>query len=246
MRIKNTKEKISYTNTHEFFNNRAKKYNEDNPYSVTMYQDDNPELVRARNQKETERIIPKLKLDVNSKILDIACGIGRYSDAVDVEIEEYCGIDFCEDFINFAKERTKEQGNRFFYVSMSSEVEKCLKDNSKGKYNRILLIGSLMYLNDDDMESTFKQIESVAEEKAIVCIREPIGLTDRLTLKEQFSDELKDKYNAIYRTRDELVEYLNNTLIVKGFSLIEEGPLFEDANLNNRKETAQYYFILER
>ena len=50
-----------------------------------------------------------------------------------------------------------------------------------------------MYLNDDDMESTFKQIESVAEEKAIVCIREPIGLTDRLTLKEQFSDELKDK-----------------------------------------------------
>lgn len=246
MRIKRLKEDISYTDTQLFFEKRVSKFRNENPYSVTMYQDNNPELVKARNEKETSKLIPKLELDENSKVLDVACGIGRWSDAIKTEIEEYCGLDFCEGLIRLAKERNRNNKNRHFYTSRNEHVAETLEYYSEGKFNRILLVGALMYLNDEDAIQTMKAIESVCKHNTIICIREPIGIEERLTLKEQFSEELEDNYNAIYRTRDELFEMFNNTLIEKGFLLSEEGFLFEDQKLNNRKETCQYYVIFKR
>lgn len=109
-----------------------------------------------------------------------------------------------------------------------------------------MIVGILMYLNDVDMENSLRQIEKVCEKKSIICIREPIAIEERLTLKDFFSEELKDYYNAIYRTRDELKVSINEMFLNKGFSIKEEGFLFDDDVLNNRKETAQYYYILER
>jgi SAM-dependent methyltransferase len=246
MRILKANENISYVKTQEFFRRRIDKYNSDNPYSLTMYQDNHPELVRKRNEKEVSTLLPKLKLDESSKILDVACGIGRWSDAINIKIKKYCGVDFCEDFILLANKRNKDKANRHFYVSKSDDVALCLNKNNEGRFNRILLVGCLVYLNDVDVAQTLDGIESACEENTIICIREPIGLNERLTLKEHFSEELGDCYNAIYRTRNELVNFFENTLINKGFRIEEERLLFEDQALNNRKETAQYYFILKR
>lgn len=246
MRIKTTKEKISYDDTKRFFEKRVGKFKNDNPYSVTMYQDSHPELVIARNQKETKKLIPKLELDENSKVLDVACGIGRWSDAISMEIEEYCGVDFCKGLINIAKERNSEIDNRHFYTCRNELVAETLKQNKEGKFNRVLIVGALMYMNDEDVIKTMTAIESVCKRNTIICIREPIGIEERLTLKENFSEELEDTYNAIYRTRKELLEVFANTLSEKGFILAEENFLFEEKSLNNREETAQYYFIFRR
>ena len=105
MRIKSLKESLSYSEVQQFFKKRMTKYRCDNPYSLTMYQDNNPELVKERNVKEVSVLLPELELCKDSKVLDIARGIGRWSDAINDEICEYCGIDFCDDFINLAKER---------------------------------------------------------------------------------------------------------------------------------------------
>ena len=86
----------------------------------------------------------------------------------------------------------------------------------------------------------------VAEKETILCIREPIGINERLTLKEHFSEELGDTYNAVYRTRDEIFDYLNRIFISAGYVMKEEDFLFHNTDLSNRKETAQYYFLLER
>lgn len=245
MRIKKKIDKISYKDTHIFFDNRVSKYNDNNPYSVTMYQDNNPDLVKERNIKEVETIIPQLRLDEKSRVLDVACGIGRWSDAIKTNIALYCGIDFCEGLIKLAKERNKERNNRLFYVSDSVNLLQVL-NNNEGCFNRVLFIGSLMYLNDEDVNITLNNALKVCEKKTIICVREPIGVEERLTLKQQFSEELKDTYNAIYRTREDLNEIFDKTLICNGFKVKKEGFLFGDSNLNNRKETAQYYYILER
>lgn len=246
MRIKNNKENIDYMETIGFFDRRAKKYRDDNPYSVTMYQDDNSELVKKRNAAEIEKLKPFLNLNYKSRVLDIACGIGRWSDAIEEDILEYCGIDFCSEFIELARKRNKEKKNRYFFCSSSLDLQECIENNDKGKFNVILLIGSLMYLNDEDLGSVLRQIEAVCEEETVICIREPIGINERLTLKEQFSDELKDNYNAIYRTRGELLKFLETAFIGNGFKIVAEDFLFENVELNNRKETAQYYYILKR
>ena len=79
-----------------------------------------------------------------------------------------------------------------------------------------------------------------------MCVRSPIGTDYRLTLKDFYSEELKSDYNAIYRTRDEYIKLFEDSLIPAGFSVTDEGFMFDDDSLNNRKETIQYYFILER
>lgn len=245
MRIKEKVENINYNETKQFFQNRAAKYKESNPYSVTMYQDQNADLVRARNEKEIKKLLPKLLLTEDAKVLDVACGIGRWADALPENIAEYCGVDFSGELIEIAKRRNSKN-NFTFLEGAANDIERVLREKGKGKFNRFLLIGILMYLNDEDVESALRQIEENCEEHAIVCVREPVGLAERLTLKDFYSDELQDNYNAIYRNRAEINKIFEKTLLAKGFQIREEGFLFEEDALNNRKETAQYYFILER
>lgn len=245
MRIKDKVENIDYSETKLFFKKRAEKFQENNPYSVTMYQDNNAEIVKRRNKKEIEKLLPKLHIEKKSKVLDVACGIGRWADALTDDITEYCGLDFSEELIDIANKRNHK--SKFsYYVGSANEIAQVLEKNGKDLYNRILIVGILMYLNDVDMISTLEQIQRKCEEKTIICIREPIAIEDRLTLKDFFSEELNDNYNAIYRTREELLESINNIFISRGFEIKEQGFLFDDAALNNRKETTQYYYILER
>ncbi len=246
MRIKKEITNIDYNKTKNFFQNRASKYKEDNPYSVTMYQDNNAELVRMRNEKEMNKLIPRLQLTEESKVLDIACGIGRWADRMPEYITEYFGVDFSDELVEIARKRNKKS-NVSFAQGAAADIEAVLKKQEKGPFDRALLIGILMYLNEADVKSMFEQLERVCQKHALICVREPIGLDERLTLQNFYSDELKDDYNAIYRTRNEVVACMQDGLLAKGFAIKEEGFLFEeDQSLNNRKETAQYYFILER
>ena len=67
MRLKDKTENLDYCETKRFFGKRANKYNENNPYAVTMYQDNNAELVKQRNTKEIEKLYPMLKIDQKFK-----------------------------------------------------------------------------------------------------------------------------------------------------------------------------------
>ncbi len=245
MRLSREKINIDYEETSRFFGERAKKYKEDNPYSVTMYQDNNPELVRIRNEKEVEKLLPKLRLDERSRVLDIACGIGRWADAITQDISGYIGVDFSKELIEIAKSRNTKE-NFSFYQGAASDISDILASHHIQGINKILMMGILIYLNDNEVADLFKQVGSIAGKNVTICIREPIAIEDRLTLKEFYSAELKDSYSAIYRTREELNEYMQENLVREGLQIKQEGFLFEEDALNNRKETAQYYYLLER
>lgn len=245
-RIKNTIENICYEDTLDFFNKRAEKFNEKCPYSVTMYQDKKPELVIERNQFEVDKIKPLLELNKQSRILDIACGIGRWSDAITDIIDYYCGIDFSKELIEIARKRNEQNTNREFFVGASNETKRIVDDNNLGKFNIVILAGIFIYLNENELIDTLDQIQAVTDEHAIIYIREPVGLDNRLTLKNYYSQELDDNYNAIYRTRDELQTVFEKTIFKYGYSISNEGFVFEDEELNNRKETSQYYYIIKK
>ena len=114
MRIKKHIENINYNETQFFFQNRAKKYNSSYPYSVTMYQDSHPELTEKRNNQEVKKLKNLLKLDSSSKILDLACGIGRWAEQIDSNIAYYYGIDFASNLIEIAKKRNTSEKKFFF------------------------------------------------------------------------------------------------------------------------------------
>lgn len=246
MRINKEKVNIQYSDTKKFFANRANKYQDDNPYSVTMYQDNNPNLVKQRNEKEISFLLPKLQLSDNSKILDIACGIGRWGDAISNEIQKYVGIDFSKELINIAKNRNT-RSNFYFYEGSAINLEDVVRKNENDVlFNIILMIGLQIYLNDIDLSNLFEQVCHLSSEHTIICLREPIAIKERLTLKEFYSEELKENYNAIYRTYSEHKKYYDDYFIKNGFMIVEEGFLFTETQMNNRKETEQYYWILKR
>lgn len=245
MRKKSDRVKLDYSKTKEFFDNRSTKYNKENPYAVTMYQDKHPELVVHRNMAETQKLIPLLRTDKKTRILDVGCGIGRFADAIENEIEYYLGVDFAEGLIETANERKRDEHYHFEAITAGDVAMRC-REGSLEKFNRVLMVGILVYFNDNDISDLLTNVLECLEDEAIICIREPIAIDTRLTLVQEYSEELEAEYNAIYRTRDELMEFFESTFLSEGFKITEEAFLFGDPQLNNRKETSQYYFIMER
>ncbi len=246
MRLTNTKEDISYSKTLSFFNDRASHSSYQNPYSVTMYQDKHPELVAKRDHLEADVLLRYIDFNKRSIVLDVACGIGRWADHIQTDINAYYGVDFSEGLIKIANERNIKE-NFHFYVSSVKQISDVSREYCFPKFNIVLMIGIIMYINDEDLSDILLQIERCCSDKCRIIIREPVGLNQRLTLKDFYSEELNADYNAIYRTRDELVSVFETTMFQKGFKIVHEDFLFkDDVSANNRKETSQYYFVLER
>ena len=245
MRIKNSVEEISGDKVKAFYEKRASDYTGENLYNVTMLQDNNPELSEERNKAEVAKLLPKLKFDENSCVLDLACGVGRWLDALPGNITKYRGIDFTESMIELAR-KTHTRDNAEFFTGSVLDADEILRDEL-GSFNRVLMMAFFMYMNDNDILSLLRKLPVLITHGGggLICVRTSIGVQERLTLKDFYSEELKSSYNAIYRTRDEYMKFFDDTLIHDGFRVTDEGCMF-DASLNNRKETTQYYFILER
>ena len=223
MRITGQKVDIEYDKTKAFYDYRAEKYSKEHPYITTMCQDKHPEIAEQRNCIEVSQILPILNLDQQARVLDIGCGVGRWADAIPQEISYYLGCDFSEQMV---------------------EIEQYCKQQNIPAFSHVIISGVLMYLNDEDVKKVLRSLSAMTSPNATVYIREPMGIEARLTLKDFYSEELQHDYNTIYRTRDEYREMF--TMYAPEFLVSAHGAMFEQAALNNRKETAQFYFILHK
>lgn len=243
MRITDQKVDIEYHKTKEFYDYRAGHYNEEHPYLATMCQDRHPEIAEQRNQIEIAQILPLLNLNQQARVLDLGCGVGRWADAISEDIVYYLGCDFSEQMIKIAKLRNKKRNFDFYVVSATEAEEYCKKQNISA-FSHIIISGVLMYLNDVDVITILQSLSTLALPGATVYIREPMGIEARLTLKDFYSEELQHDYNTIYRTREEYRDMLG--MYAPDFKISAHGAMFEQTALNNRKETAQFYFILHK
>ena len=96
------------------------------------------------------------------------------------------------------------------------------------------------------MDCALRGVVDVTAKGGLFLLREPVGIERRLTIKEHFSDEMEQTYNAIYRTEDELMAKAKSVLYPAGFALIGSGDVYADVHLNNRAETRQRWFLFER
>jgi hypothetical protein len=113
-------------------------------------------------------------------------------------------------------------------------------------FDKIILMGLLIYLNDQDIIQTLRKVITVASTNCLLMIREPVGIDERLTIKEHFSEDLEQFYNAIYRTEKELLLMFAETIGRAGFKLTDSGYVYEQPDMNNHSDTIQKWYILER
>ena len=234
------KPKIDNGNIVNFFNIRAGKIEELDPLRVVMYQDGNPKLVIQRDIAEKEILLPKLKLDNNTRILDVGCGTGRWVDSLGDSFKHYHGIDIGSGFINYARNKFKNNNIKFSVNKIENLSLEVLEEDEK--FNLLLCMGVLIYLNDDDLIRALKSINEMMSANSRLVFREPIAMFERLTLIDEYSEEMQQKYSAIYRTQAELLSFF--ILYLNKFNIMECDVLFDDS-LNNRKDTQQHYFILD-
>lgn len=240
-RIKTKKVNISNRNIKNFFKGRVNKLGI-NPITSVLYQDAHPEIAKMRDLYEKKFVLNKIKFNETDIVLDLGCGIGRWADVLKDKVKQYIGTDYIKEFIDYAKERYKTNKNlKFIYCSAQNTTWDKLK--IKNKFSKVIIAGLFIYLNDDEVIQVAENIKELSSENTIIYLREPCGIDTRLTLDNIWSDELNQNYNAIYRTRKELL-----TLILKvldNYEIIFEGDLYNDNSLNNRQDTKQQVVILK-
>lgn len=238
------KPKIKKESVESFFLARAEKIKKVGPLSAVIYQDKNPELAIKRDIAEKKKLLPLLNLDGSQRVLDIGCGTGRWTAELSKNCSYYHGIDFSPELISYAKRTYQEKQSLKFSVA-SAENYTLESLGEKSGFNRLFCAGILIYMNDKDVEKAFINMANSSLENSIILLREPVGIKHRLTINEHYSDELDQNYNAIYRTTNELISKMSSTLFKKGFTLVRYGNVYE-SGLNNRKETIQKWFLLEK
>ncbi|GLX13026.1 hypothetical protein Pstr01_12650 [Pseudomonas straminea] len=246
-RIKGRPVSIDYGSTQAFFEARGQRHYA-NPLSATMYQDEQPELVAARDQAEKQRVSSSLVLTGIGKVLDIGCGVGRWGWFLVEHCPglRYLGVDFSASLIEQAK---RESGSRNlegldFQVMSATRLEPDALLLPE-PFDLLLISGLLIYLNDEDCAKVLRDAAHLCAPGGAIYLREPVGIEERFTLDRFYSRELADEYSAIYRTVDELRSLMSGALQGTEVAIEQEDVLFPDS-LEKRAETRQYFFILRR
>lgn len=193
-----------------------------------------------RNQKEKEALCSFLE-NKKYKILEIGCAAGRWVDnLIDKYIEKYDGIDFCANFISAANEKFKDFSNiNFFQMAVSNLNLNILDEN----YDLIIICGTSMYINDDELLQLYKNINKFLLRGAKLYVQESVSIINqRLTLKNFYSDELKENYNAIYRTPEEYIDFIKSS--INNLNLVKKEFILTE-NTGARKETNSCCFCFD-
>lgn len=228
-----------------FFAERAEKAKKIGPLRAVIYQDRHPDLAERRDSAEKALLLPKLRLHASDRVLDIGCGTGRWTGLLSSGVTSYHGTDFAAGLIDIARREHGTTANVSYSVLPSVSLSLAALGKAEG-FTKIVVLGLLIYLNDDAVLETLRRVGDVAAPGCRLVIREPVAIADRLTIKAHFSPELEQTYNAIYRTEDELLAIFSTTLGQQGFVLAESGYVYEQSELNNRVDTVQKWYLFER
>lgn len=98
-------------------------------------------------------------------VLDIGCGIGIFGSLLKntVSIKNYVGCDISQKAIDYVSSR-ESGSSKYFHCALPDLPEQ------DAKYNLILLLEVLYYLNSDDQKAAMKNIIGAAEPNAYICI----------------------------------------------------------------------------
>jgi 2-polyprenyl-3-methyl-5-hydroxy-6-metoxy-1,4-benzoquinol methylase len=160
---------------------------------------------------EQNAVLEIIKDIPNKRVLDLGCGDGRYSEAIK-DYDYYEGVDFSDSFIAIGKERKEKN-------FVCADIVDYLSDQ---KFNIILLIGVITYLEDENIKKLNKNIQKMLLDGGVLILRS-------VTLKKKGYKKIyydsgrwknllrfKPRYQIIRRTKKaelDLFEGLNASVI---------------------------------
>lgn len=187
----------------EFWEGRAKRLVENNG-DLGMWQSTSLTATETdasqRRDLELGALEEALKVIPNTQglnLLDIGCGTGRLTIPLSKRFKKVYATDFMQKFLDLAKQNAIEErrSNITFLSSQSHEV------GPDWKYHCCTICGVLLCLDDSSYQKTLH----TAQRADYVIVKESVGVEERYELQNHFSEALQTQYNAIYRSRTEII-----------------------------------------
>jgi 2-polyprenyl-3-methyl-5-hydroxy-6-metoxy-1,4-benzoquinol methylase len=199
----------------------------------------NSESASQRDSVEKEKlldIINRHRDRFKGSAIEYGCGVGRITELLANYCDVIDGIDYCDEFINKAKENSAKKGINnihYYFCPITNFVP-------KQKYDCAICSGIFEYQDENQFLEMVGIIANSLNTSGVCLIRESVGFHKRFELHGFYSTVLDSSYNAIYRTSQEIV----NEFVKLGFSKIYEEISLPPAP--GKPETCQKIILLEK
>ena len=196
-------------------------------------------MQEVKTEKEREKIENLFSLTDDSILLDLGSGIGYWSLIFAPKCKQVIGVDFIEQMNQIAVTRANNQKikNVKFYTS------DIVGFTPRIKFDFVFMSGVLLYLTDNNATELIKKIHSYTHKDAKIILRDSTGIKERFVIQNKYSAELESTYNAIYRSKSEIIELFASN----EFSLLHDDDMFETGSpLNKWDETLLRVYLFKR
>ena len=174
-------------------------------------------------------------LNPEGTLLDIGCGNGRWARTLCKYVKTIDACDYCEDFIEVAKEISSQQKiNNIRYFCASAD-----NLNLEKEYDHVLIVGVLHYLDPEMYNNAICEITKAVKPGGYVIIRDPFGVGKQFELHGVYSQAADGEYHAIYRTSDYMIEKFGENFNV----ICDEVTL---APTESKPETVRKLIVLQK
>jgi len=248
-RIYGTAVSVDEKSIEAFWEQRAGRYGEKGDSTVVLCGERFSDAVAKQNAFLRDVLIPRLNITGSSRVLDVGCGVGRLARMLLPRCGFYYGVDVSRSMVDTARqtcERMRSDGCEADYkieqLSFSDALQKT-PDDYGGAFDCVCFCGICMYVNDEILQRSFRNLPTLLASRGAVLFQEPVGKRERLTLNNFYSGTLNTLYNAIYRTPEEYLSFYQ-PLIQAGFSIDRQGEFPNPGE--NYADTYRWYAVLKR
>jgi ubiquinone/menaquinone biosynthesis C-methylase UbiE len=169
----------------------------EHPLRAVISEDDLNNYYVDKTQKRLFKEVIKIKRDF--KVLDLGCGVGRWTLWFAPQVKRVVGVDLSPNMIKIAKKRaisSNIKNTEFFVIEDSLKI---FKDN---EFDMVTCVWVLKYiLNENDLKQMIKEICRVTKVGGYVAIIEQVDYNGPIPCKEDLSKSLlrpSDYYISLF------------------------------------------------
>ncbi len=146
-------------------------------FGAVMVNDD-PVWVKYRHKVETEHLFRRVEVGPSMSVLDLGCGVGRYSTEFAKKCKSVLAIDYSPTFIEYAEKAARDEGISNITFLCQSITEFSYLENLD--FDIIHLGGVLMYMNDKSIEELINQLKHHLRKDGVLIKRGTVALKQRI------------------------------------------------------------------
>ena len=222
----------------KFWDSQADKYIHLPAEGIANLEED-PELLRFKVEQEKKKIMGRINLPPESRVLDLGTGTGQWAFRFAERGWQVVGVEYSEKMLDLANaEFRRRQYSNVELIHLAAQDYIC-----DYPFDLIFISGLLIYLCDEDCRRLANNCALNTTSGARLILRDGTGISGRHEINNRYSENLNAYYSASYRTAEQYVSLFEQS----GFNLLSDEDMFPaESPLNKWKETRLRIYEFEK